>query len=371
MTPFDIAIIGGGMAGASLAAELAGHATVVILEAEAQPGYHATGRSAAFWSETYGGPSVQPLTTASGPWLQNPPAEFHESRFLYPRGEVNLGREKDQQALEDFVANFSGSSIALEWLDRGGIEARCNFLKPEWDRGVAVPTCADIDVAALHQAYFRAAKRLGAVVRCSFGVARAHFEHDMWTLETSSGAVSARILVNAAGAWADEVGAIAGVAPIGIRPFRRTMLEVTLDRPVPNSLALHIDIEGKFYFKSDGSGGLLLSPHDETATHPQDVAPEEIDVARAIDRFERIAEARVIKVRHKWAGLRSFSADRLPVYGFDSRNAAFFWFAGQGGFGIQTAPAAARLAAQIVLGKSPDDMTRNIDAERFAPSRFT
>lgn len=370
MTHFDVAIIGAGMAGASVAAELAGQASTVLLEAEAQPGYHATGRSAAFWSETYGGPHVQPLTTASGAWLQNPPAGFHESGFLSPRGEVNLGRAQDQHALEVFAQKFGTSSIPLEWLDRPGIEARCDFLKPEWDRGIAVPTCADIDVAALHQSYLRAAKKLGTDLRCSSEIQSASYSGGRWTLETASGPVTAGILVNAAGAWADKVAAIAGVAPIGIRAFRRTMLEVTLDRHVPQSLALHIDIQGKFYFKSDGSGGLLLSPHDETVTPPQDVAPEEIDIALAIDRFERISEARVVKLRHKWAGLRSFTPDRLPVYGFDKLTPTFFWHAGQGGFGIQTAPAAARIAAQNILGKSSDDMTRNIDTALYAPSRF-
>lgn len=371
MKHYDVAIVGAGMAGASLAAELAGHASVIILEAEAQPGYHATGRSAAFWSETYGGPHVQPLTTASGPWLQNPPADFHDGGFLTVRGEVNLGRAQDQQALEAFTSNFHASPIVLERLDRGGIEARCDFLKPDWDRGIAVPSCADIDVAALHHAYLRAAKKRGAELRCSSAIHSAGYAHGRWTLATQSGLVAAKLLVNAAGAWADEVAIVSGLAPIGILPFRRTMLEVTLDRRVPKSLALHIDIQGSFYFKSDGSGGLLLSPHDETATSPHDVSPDEIDVALAIDRFERIAEARVVKLRHKWAGLRSFSADRLPVYGFDSRNPAFFWHAGQGGFGIQTAPAAARLSAQIILGRSPDEMTRNIDAERYVPARFT
>jgi D-arginine dehydrogenase len=371
VTHYDVAIIGAGMAGASLAAELGSGVSVALIEAESQPGYHATGRSAAFWSETYGGPFVQPLTSASGPWLAAPPPDFHDAGFLSPRGEINLGRDHDASVLDDFVAEFGGGAVVLERMDRTAIDAKCDFLKPEWDRAIAVPSCADIDVAALHQAYLRQARRAGTALLCKSVLTGARFADGRWLLEASGNRMTAGLLVNAAGAWADTVATIAGVQPLGITPYRRTMLQVTLDRDVPKDLPLLLDIRGSFYFKSDGGGGLWLSPHDETPSPAVDAAPEELDVALAVDRLENASTAKIRAVTRKWAGLRSFAPDRLPVYGHDPRMPGFFWFAGQGGFGIQTAPAAAKLAASLILGSAPDAMIAGIDPERYAPGRFT
>jgi D-arginine dehydrogenase len=359
----DVAIVGAGIAGASLAAELAPHLAVVVLEAESLPGMHATGRSAAFWSETYGGPFVQPLTSASGPWL-------NEHGFLSPRGELNIGVAKDQPLMDDF-ANAFGASVTMERLDRGDIENFCDFIRPEWDRAIAVPSCQDIDVAALHQAYLTAMRKAGGLLTCNAQVNSAVRAGGQWLIETAAGRINADVLVNAAGAWADDIAHRAGTKPLGIEPMRRTMLQVRLDRPVPPELPLVIDIKGGFYFKGDVGGQLWLSPHDETPSEAVDAVPNELDVAIAIDRFERASMARVLTVTRKWAGLRSFAPDRLPVYGFDRGQPGFFWCAGQGGFGIQTAPAAAKLAARLILGKSPDSMIADIDSARYAPSRFT
>jgi D-arginine dehydrogenase len=359
------------MSGASLAAELAPQMSVLLIEAEAHPGYHATGRSAAFWSETYGGPHVQPLTSASGPWLNQPPADFGGESFLTTRGEINLGRAEDQAKLERFQSKFAARGFALDWMDRADIDARCDFLTSDWDRGVGVPSCADIDVAALHQAYLRAAKQRGVDLWCNAGLERAERNGAGWLLETRAGQVRATVIVNAAGAWADPVAALAGVKPLGITPYRRTVVQLRLDRDVPRDLPLIIDVNGSFYFKSDGAGGIWLSPHDEIPSPPTDAAPEELDVAIAIDRFETASTAKVRKVSHKWAGLRSFAPDRLPVYGFDLQQPGFFWFAGQGGFGIQTAPAAAKMASALITGSSPDPMVSQIDPAHYAPERFT
>lgn len=173
------------------------------------------------------------------------------------------------------------------------------------------------------------------------------------------------MLVNAAGAWADQVAELAGVKPLGIQPLRRTMVQLEVSEEVPADLPLVLDICEQFYFKPE-AGGLWLSPHDETPSEPCDAAPEEIDVALAIDRLEKVVGWPVRKVTHKWAGLRSFAPDRLPVYGADSGNAGFFWFAGQGGFGIQTAPSAAQLAAGLICGKTSCE----IDPGPFSPKRF-
>lgn len=357
---YDVAIVGAGMAGASLAAAIAPHASVVLLEAEDQPGYHATGRSAAFWSETYGGPGVQPLTTASGPAL-------HGGGFLQALGSLHIGREADRAAIDAFLAEFDGSGVVLERVDP---QAMVPGLRPDWTLGVLEQSSTYIDVGALHAHYLAQARRGGVRLVVSAplsGVARVH---NGWSLETGAGTFDATVLVNAAGAWADAVALMAGVAPIGITAYRRTMVQLATDPGAPEGLPHVVGIGGDFYFKPEAGGKIWLSPHDETATDPGDVQPEEIDVATAIDRFEHVVDWRVTKVERRWAGLRSFAPDRLPVYGFAPDAPGFFWCAGQGGFGIQTAPAAAALAASLLLGRAPDASIAGIDPLRYAPRRF-
>lgn len=371
MTHFDVAIIGAGMAGASLAAELAGDMSLLIVEAESQPGYHATGRSAAFWHETYGGPDVQPLSKASLGWLAKPPLETGVDTFLAPRGAITLCRAGERKKLETFAASFAKNVPRFQWLDHAGLQTYCPGLRPEWTDGLREADCADIDVAGVHQAYLRLAARRGVSLCCNAELVTARRTDTGWSLETRGGSFSASVIVNAAGAWADQVATIAGAKPIGISPFRRTMVQLRFDRLIPRDLPLTIDVDGRFYFKSDGADGVWLSPHDETLSPPVDAAPEELDVAMAIDRLEHVVEWQVRQVTHKWAGLRSFAPDRLPVYGFDPDVPGFFWFAGQGGFGIQTAPAAAKIGASIIAGTSADPIVEHIDAGRYAPRRFT
>lgn len=369
MTTYDVAIVGAGMAGASLAAEIAGDVSVILLEAEAQPGYHSTGRSAAFWSETYGGPLVQPLTAASGPFLATPPADFSEHGFLYPRGALHIARAEGRHAVQAVRHEFAGSGVTLEAASREGLATAIPGLRPDWDFGLSEPSCADIDVAGLHAAYLRRARRLGAELATDARVTAARHDGSWW-IETTAGRLETRLLVNAAGAWADPVAVLAGVVPLGIRPYRRTIAQLRVDPPAPAALPLVIDALGRFYFKPEAGGRIWLSPHDETPCEPGDCAAEEIDVAIAIDRLESVVDWRVERVERSWAGLRSFAPDRLPVYGFDLHQPAFFWFAGQGGFGIQTAPAAAKLAAGLLLGRAADPLAAGIDPAPYAPARF-
>jgi len=355
----DIAIVGAGMAGASLAAALAGRARVVVIEAEERAGYHATGRSAAFWDETYGGPGVQPLTSASGPFLR-------EQGFLSPRGALTIGRAGQARDISAFVARFAALGVAIDLLGRADIEARIPGLLPGWTCGAFEPHCSDIDVAGLHQHYLAEARRGGAQLHTRARLASAQCDGAGWAIALADGgSLRAGVLVNAAGAWADDVARLAGVAPLGVAPYRRTVAQLRVDPAAPAGLPLVIDHGGKFYFKPE-SGRLWLSPHDETPSLPCDAAPEEIDVAAAIDRLAGVTDWRVERVEHRWAGLRSFAPDRLPVYGFAADNARFFWCAGQGGFGIQTAPAAADLAARLLLGEAGGA----IDPARYAPDRF-
>ena len=358
---FDIAIVGGGMAGASLAAELAtgGAGQVLLLEAEAQPGYHATGRSAAFWSESYGGPAIQPLTAASGPTLR-------ALGMLRNRGALTIGREGQEARLEAFVAEFRalGMNIALE--DRADIAARIPGLRASWSLGAFEPDCSDIDVAALHQHYLATGRQAGVALRSNARLVRAEHSPAGWLIATADGReATCPVLVNAAGAWADEVACTAGAAPLGIAPLRRTVAQLRTDPAPPPNLPLVLDIGETFYFKPE-SGRLWLSPHDETPSQACDAAPEQIDVATAIARLEQVVDWKAGRVEHSWAGLRSFAPDRLPVYGFDADVPDFFWFAGQGGFGIQTAPAAACMAAGLLLG----EVGGEIDPALYAPSRF-
>ncbi|TAD77244.1 MAG: FAD-binding oxidoreductase [Sphingomonadales bacterium] len=359
----DFAVIGAGMAGASIAAELAACGSVLLLEAEDAPGYHATGRSAAFWEECYGGPGVVPLTRASGAYLA-------EHGFLTQRGALYVGRAEDHAEMADFRASYAGTGVAITPLSAQAVAERVPHIRPEWSEALYQPACADIDVAGLHQHYLALARRRGVEIAVRAGVAGLARAQGVWTITGMRGQTwHAATIVNAAGAWADAVARLAGVAPVGIAPFRRTVAVLRVAPQAPADLPLVIDVGGSFYFKPD-AGRLWLSPHDEIPSAPCDAAPEEIDIAIAIDRFQGVTDWPIAAVEHSWAGLRSFAPDRLPVYGADPDVAGFFWFAGQGGFGIQTAPAAARLAAQMLLGQGPDAMTEEIVPAAYAPGRF-
>jgi D-arginine dehydrogenase len=367
---FDVAIIGAGIAGASVAASLDPEMNVVLIEAETQAGYHSTGRSASFWDECYGGPQVQPLTTASGPFLSAPPASFSERGFLSPRGVLYISRDVDSLALAEMTARFKNSGVALRSVSAAEVQAFVPGIKPEWSHALYGSACADIDVASLHGAYLRQARQSGVQLLLGAPVIALRRSDGIWQIETSAGPVSAKLIVNAGGAWVDEIAKFAGVRPLGITPYRRTISQVRVAPLASADIPLVIDINGAFYFKPETGGKLWISPHDETLTPACDAAPEELDIAMAIDRFENATDYKVEAVDHSWAGLRSFAPDRLPVFGFDPDEDSFFWCAGQGGFGIQTAPAAAELCATLITGRTPSASLALIDAELYKPERF-
>ncbi len=367
---YDFVIIGAGMAGASLAAELAPAGTVLMLEAEEFPGYHATGRSAAFWSETYGGPSIQPLTSASYDFLTAPPPAFSERSFLDKCGALHIADQAGYQKLAELEADFADSEVVLEPVSGAGLHDYCPGLRSNRDRAIWEPSCADIDVGGLHQAYLRAARQSGAQLRCSAPVTAMEQHKGGWRIFAGNEWVEAAIVINAAGAWADGVAAMAGVRAIGIAPYRRTVIQLRTDPAAPKTLPLVIDAAGGFYFKSEGAGRIWLSPHDETPTEPGDAVPDEMDIAVAIDRFEKAVDWKVLAVEKKWAGLRSFATDRLPVYGFDSALPGFFWCGGQGGFGIQTAPAGAMLCRSLLLDEAKPAPLAAVEPSLYAPGRF-
>lgn len=362
---YDFAVIGGGIAGASVAAELVPHGSVVLLEAEDMPGYHSTGRSAAFWHETLGGPLVQQLSIASLDTLEN-------GGFLTPRTSLNVADVEHLPLLDALEAKFAGSGAELTRVDHAGVLALVPRATEELAGGVIEDRCADIDVGGLQGACLKMFRQPGGVLETSFRVDRLRRIGGVWQISAGARTIEAKTVVNAAGAWCDEMAKLAGAAPLGLQPMRRTIAQVRVTTAdVPPTLPLTIDIAGSFYFRPEGAERLWLCPHDESPVDPHDAAPEEIDVALAIDRFESVTTWRVAAVERKWAGLRTFAPDRLPVIGFDPDVPHFFWLAGQGGVGIQTAPAAARIAAAQLLKHEPHPSVAGIDARAFSPKRFS
>lgn len=355
----DIVIIGGGMAGAGAAYALAPHRRVILLERESQPGYHTTGRSAALFSETYGNVPIRALTVASRDFLMQPPKGFCEAPILTPRGVLQVGTADKAAQLDAAYAEMRRLVPSVQRLNAAAVLAQVPVLRPEMVAGgaVAEPLAMDIDVHALHRGFLRGAAAAGARIVTDAGVTGIGRVGNDWQIETMQGSFRAGVVINAAGAWCDTLAALAGVAPIGLEPMRRTAL--TADMPAGTEFQywpMVIDADEEIYFKPD-AGRLLLSPADETPSEPCDAQPDEMDVAIAIDRFETLTSLTVRRVAAKWAGLRSFVADRTIVAGFDPGAPGFFWLAGQGGYGIQTSGAMSRVAGALALGQAlPSDI---------------
>jgi len=369
---FDVVVVGGGMAGASAAAEIARTRRVVLLERESQPGYHSTGRSAALFSETYGNTIVRALSRASREFLYAPPDGFVEHALVRTRGSLHIARSDQLAKLNAFFALPDVAENA-RLVDANEAKRICPLLRDGYAAAAILePDAADVDVHALHQGYLRQFRARGGVVVTDAGVTALQRTPAKWSVRTMAGEFGAPIVVNAAGAWADEIAELAGLGPLGITPNRRTALLVDAPAGVDvDSLPNTIDVEEQFYFKPD-AGKLFLSPADETPSLPCDAQPDEMDVAIAIDRVQQAAAIDVRHVFRKWAGLRSFAPDRSPVIGYDERVKGFFWLAGQGGYGIQTAPAASLLASVLVNeGRVPDALAAfGIDEAQVSPNRF-
>ena len=354
MSKVELLIVGGGIAGASLAAAIAGRRRTLLIEAEAQPGYHSTGRSAAFWHEGYGGPLIAPLSRASRPLLE-------AGRYLSPRGAIHLARAGEEIELVE--------GVTAAPLDRRELEEKLPGLRPEWTHGADEPSLADIDVARLHGDFLVAARRVGIEIRTDARFATARLQNGGWSVTLENGkTIEADCIVNAAGAWGDAVAQGCGVAPLGLAPKRRTMVQLRVGRTGLRQLPLVVGADGSFYFKGEGDRSLWLSPHDEIDCAPCDAAPEELDVALAIDRFQSVVDWPVEAVERRWAGLRTFTRDRVPAIGYAAGRSDFFWCVGQGGFGIQTAPAAAQMGAALLL--SEGELPVGIDPSAYDPSRF-
>ncbi|HUN53483.1 MAG TPA: FAD-binding oxidoreductase [Candidatus Sulfotelmatobacter sp.] len=369
----DFLIVGAGIAGASAGYNLAARGRVVILERESQPGYHTTGRSAAFYSETYGNAVIRALTTGSRDFYTNPPAGFTDQPLLLPLGAIYIASEEQKPALDKLFADGSRLVDSLRMLGRDEILARVPVVRPEFAAaGMLEPESRSIDVHALHQGFLRGLRRRGGTVVTDAEVTKAVRQDERWLVTTPAGEFTAPVLVNAAGAWCDVLAGIAGARPVGLVPKRRTAI---IFAPPPGvditGWPIVSDTDEKFYFKAD-AGKFLASPADETPMEPCDVQPDELDVAICVDRIESATTMRVARVERKWAGLRSFVADKTIVAGFDPDLAGFFWLAGQGGYGIQTAPAMGRVVAALASHQDlPADIRAlGISAADLSPARF-
>lgn len=373
MDRFDIAVIGGGMAGACAAHALARQHRVVLVERESQPGYHSTGRSAAMYVETYGNAGVRALTVAGRDFFKLPPAEFAEHPLVTARGSMFVGSAAQSTLVRQMHDESRALSPSIRLISAQEALTRCPALRAETcECALLDPDAMDIDVNTLHQGYLRNARRLGARVLTQAGVDILERSGAHWRLRAGDHEFAAAIVINAAGAWADEIARLAGALPLGLQPLRRTA--ITFDPPVGTDVSCWpavFDIEGQWYFKPD-AGRLLVSPADETPSLPCDAQPEEYDVAAAVDRIERSTTLNVRRLASKWAGLRTFVRDHTPVIGFDEQIEGFFWVAGQGGAGIQTAPGAAlAISGLIETGELPAELRRlGLTREHLSPSRL-
>jgi len=374
MKSCDFLIIGGGIAGASAAFELAAFGRVVLIERESQPGYHSTGRSAALYSQTYGNATVRALTVGSWSFYAEAAGGFTEHPVLCPRGVLLVGRDDQRAALEQSFELGRRFAPSVERLDAGATLDRAPMLRPDYvASSVWEPDAMDMDVHAIHHGYLKGLRARGGELVTDAELVGLTRRDGIWQAETRAGAFAAPWVVNAAGAWADGVAILAGLPPVGLVPRRRTA--ITFD-PVPAMddaarWPMVCDVAETFYFKPE-SGRLLGSPADETPVGPCDVQPEELDVAVAVDRIEAAVTFSIRRIAHRWAGLRTFAPDKAPVVGVDEMAPGFFWLAGQGGYGIQTAPAMARTAAALLIsGAIPGDLAaRGLDASDLAPGRL-
>ena len=347
----DFLIIGGGIAAASVGYWLAPHGRVVLLEREPQPGYHSTGRSAALFMESYGTPQVRALTMASRAFLQAPPDGFAEHPVLSPRGAMMVATHGQEALLAEHWNILRTMTPHAQLLDTAGACAKVPALRPDKVLGAAYePEAADMDVHAIHQGYLRGLRRAGGVVVCNAEVTALERAGGVWRVHAGGGDYEAPVVLNAAGAWADVVATLAGVQPIGLEPRRRSAFIFEPPEGVnTNGWPMTASLDENWYFKPD-AGMLLGSPANADPVAPQDVQPEEMDIALAIHRIEEMTTLAIRRPTRTWAGLRSFVADGDLVGGFDTQAPGFFWVAAQGGYGIQTSAAMGETCAALARG---------------------
>ena len=364
----DILVIGGGVAGLSAAATLSRRAQVIVLEAEEQIGFHSSGRSATMVHYALGDRVVRELTRASRAFFDARPEGFSDVPLGRTVPLLVHAREEEREALDALQADLAPFAT-LDRLDRDGVRQLCPLLRDDAHYGIADRGALRLDPHALLQGYLGQLRRNGGELKTGARVAAVERGGGRWFVATEGGEeFSASILVNAAGSWADAIARLAGVSELGLQPLRRTI--VTFDAPPGidlDALPFAKTIGDELYFAAE-SGRLFASPMDEVPSEPTDAQPDEYEVALAAHRMEERTTVKVDRIHSRWAGLRTFTPDRHPVVGFAADADNFFWLAGQGGFGLQTSPAMARIAAALIAG-DPWPMTDVTEAE-LSPTRF-
>lgn len=365
----DYLIIGGGIAGASAGYHLAARGRVLLVEMEAVPGYHSTGRSAALFSEYYGGPAVRALTRASRSFLTTPPAGFAEHPLLTPRGVLTLCPTGGQDDFDAALRDGTEVDPPAREIDPADVTRHCPVVRPGWwQRALVKPAAQDIDVDALHQGYLRGIRAAGGEIVRGTAIRSLTRQRDHWRADTGGAEpITARVVVDAAGAWADQVAISAGVRPLGLTPLRRTAFLV--DAPPgldPTGWPMVGDAADTFYFKPE-SGHLLISPVDATPAWPGDARPDDLDVAIGAARVEAATTLTIRHVRRAWAGLRTAAPDDVPVIGPAVDADGFLWVAGLSGYGVQTAPAVGALLAALAGQEAPP---AGLDPSAVDPARF-
>jgi D-arginine dehydrogenase len=371
---FDAAIVGAGIAGASFAHALAPHARVLLLEREALPGMHSTGRSAAMFMESYGPPQVRALTRASRAFYQQPPLGFADAPILAPRGALYVAWQGQQAALDAMMQSLSATGSVVERISAPECLRRVPVLQEAGLLGGAFEADAmDIDVHVLHQGFLRGFKDAGGVLWCDAELQQASPVGGHWQVQLADGRpLRCRTLINAAGAWADDVAVRCGARALGIQPKRRSAFTFGAPSGVD---ARHwptvADVDECWYFKPDAAQ-LLGSPANADPVAAHDVMPEELDIAIGIAAIEAATTLAIRRPSRTWAGLRAFAPDGELVIGWDPARAAFFWLAGQGGYGIQSAAAAAQLAAALWQGAPLPEALRaqGVQVHALEPVRF-
>ncbi len=369
----DFLIIGSGMAGMSAAFRLSKHGKVIVLEKESMLGYHTTGRSAAFFTENYGNNIIRSITKASRYFLENPPSCFKNDQLMTQYGGSLFIANKNQSNLVDKELEYAKSVSANVFeIDKKEVMNMVPIIKEKYlDRALHEPDSKVMDVDLIHQGYARGLKDNDGKIIFNSEVSSISKHNNLWNVKTHNNEFTSPIIINAAGAWCDEIAILANCKPLNLSPKRRTVI-IFEDTSNLNTSKwpVVIDIEDNFYFKPE-AGKILASPADETDSPPCDSQPEEIDIAITIDRIEYATNFKVKKIDHKWAGLRSFFPDRTPVVGEDPDMTGFYWLAGQGGYGIQTSPGISKIIECLVTGKDwPYYLSNNsIMPETLSPKR--
>jgi D-arginine dehydrogenase len=370
---FDFIIVGAGMAGASCAYFLSGKGSVLLLEMESQPGYHTTGRSAALFAPSYGNAQIRALSVGGQPFFFEPPAGFCDSPLLTPRGAMFIARDDQIDTMNELYEDVSTLLESVSRLSSAEVCELVPAMRPDYVAGGILDSGSlDMDVNSIHQGFLRGARANGTELVSNAGVETMVRENGDWHVAAGGENYTAKVVINAAGAWCDQLADLAGAKRVGLVPKRRTAIifDGPTDMPFSDWPAF-VDIDEEFYARPE-SGALMGSPADETPMEPCDVQPEELDIAIAVDRLQQATTLEIKRITRSWAGLRSFVADKTPVVGFDPVVDGFFWLAGQGGYGIQTAPSMGRVSAALAAGeKMPEDLVKlGASTDELSPGRF-